>query len=217
MVVFDRHEKAWSFSLESEMKCFELTEDVQEGLRVVVDPCDDISFRLGEERPTDIPLGQTFVRLLREGGIQGAVRLHRADVLDLGDNKHKLSKERDVRDRRALLAVRTAAAPNGQVRVHANSYSEVEENGRVSRKYNDFPTPGISLVASGQCIRGDTTWEEFLLVLVPGASFRVARNGDLEGAAPEMVVAWNGYKMRSEVPRKFRRDNDGNYAPAPRP
>jgi hypothetical protein len=214
VAAFGRHEKAWSFSLESEMKCFELTENVTTGLSVMVDPCDDVVFRLGAQQPTDIPIGRGFVELLREAGVKGEVRLKWADVLEV-ESTLKIARERDRGDQRALLAVRTAPPQHGKMYCLANSYDEVEQNGRVSREFRPFPSLGVTVIAEGKCIQGDDCWDEKLLLLSPGASFRVVRKGRLEGAAPEIVVAWNGRDMHAHVPKKFRQNGNGDYAPRP--
>jgi hypothetical protein len=111
-------------------------------------------------------------------------------------------------DRQALVHVVTAAGVGGKVCLTANSYDVVQaKNKQVSRVFRPFPDAGVLPVCTTGFVDAAKAGVEFLDIMVqlyPGASFRVCRNGRLEGASPEMYVHWNGHTLNVVLPRKWR-------------
>lgn len=154
-----------------------------------------IDFHFHKEGPPNeifgIPVGQALLKEFHDLNVPEArATLDWLDVVQDGD-KLRIIKEQNMRDRRALVVVETAGGLGGTVKLYANTMSEEvdEKTHRVVRKANAFPPPGVELIAERQSSVGP----EFLVSMLPGASFRIVRSGKLpKDAAPELVVLWNG-------------------------
>jgi hypothetical protein len=110
--------------------------------------------------------------------------------------------------------VATAAGVGGQLWYEANTFDEVVKNvwgrPRVVRAYNTFPgcvwadgasnQPAIEVLAIGH---GENWEPQALLKMVPGASFRICRTGELCGLSPVLIVAWTGSALRVFPPKKY--------------
>jgi hypothetical protein len=97
------------------------------------------------------------------------------------------------------VLVQTAQGEGGRIFKHPNTlvdrFNVVEQ--RVFRvPQGSFPPPGIQEV--GHRVLSDGS-EESLLVLWPGASFRIHRTGGLEGAAPQLEIGWDGTWSREAM------------------
>lgn len=194
------------------MKLFELSEAVEsnvpQGICIFPDQ-DPPGIELGPEREKVIPLAPCHLRKLRDALkkdlIQAdvGIRLIRADItaIDEAKSAFKLLRESSAGDNRALVNVRVPTGLSGTIRFTANSYDEELRQGRVERVYRSFDAAiGITIVMSV-----DTgPWPDMLLTMEPGASFRILRTGDLDGRPPEMIVTWNGFKLRTIVPARYK-------------
>lgn len=135
----------------------------------------------------------------------------------------RLIKEQNIRDKRALIYVETAPGVGGTVKLFANTPNESysEEKKRVIRENNPFPSVGAELLAQKDGVCGP----EFLVSLLPGASFKIVRSGNLTDTSrtskgrpsPEMVVVWNGHWdhraehdfFRNPDPVKYKQFTEG--------
>lgn len=166
------------------MKTFTVMEEAEKGIK----------FRYSKEGPNDIygiPVGQGILKQFQDTGLEEVeALLHWVDVLADGD-KQRVVKEQHQRDRRAIVAVETCPGVGGAVKLYANTSREWEDEKkqRVMKEPNPFPPPGITVLAERDSSLGN---KEYLLLMVPGASFRIVRSGRLNGAPPELVVVWNG-------------------------
>ncbi len=97
----------------------------------------------------------------------------------------------------ALVYVHTAAGHNGKLWFSANVWDERLHDGRVVREYRPFPAVGVDVLAIGT---GPTGEPEALLQMHQGASFRIQRDGDLQGLPPTLVVSWTGSVMKCFEP-----------------
>lgn len=130
------------------------------------------------------------------------LRLLRAELAD--NDPLRFTRERR-RCEMALVHVATEAGEDGELWYEANSYDEctaqTPRGERVERFYHPFPGAGTHVVAAGTGPQGEP---HALLLMVPGASFRICRTGDLAGASPELVVVWPGSTLRCFAPAKYR-------------
>lgn len=104
-----------------------------------------------------------------------------------------------------IVHIATAAGVGGHLWYEANTFEEIEEEvrgrPRVVRAYNFFsPSPGIEVLAIGH---GENGEPHALLRMVPGASFRICRNGELPGLSPVLIVAWTGSVLRVFPPKRY--------------
>lgn len=163
-----------------------------------------------------------------------ACHLVRADVVDAGEKGLKFELEKDEADQRALIYVctRTLAAGDAIVRggmpddavlntvtLTSNEAKHLDggrgPRDRVHRAHNPFSDAvGIERMGVSLVTEEGASWNEALLVLQPGASFRVVRGGDVRDLVPEFVVTWTGHKLRTVVPERYRSRMEGIAQPA---
>jgi hypothetical protein len=163
-----------------------------------------------------------------------ACHLVRADVVDAGEKGLKFELEKDESDQRALIYIctRTLATGEGMMRggapddavpnavtLTSNEALHVD-NGRgprdrVQRVHKPFSEAvGIERLGVSLVSEDGATWNEALLVLQPGASFRVVRGGDVRDMVPEFVVTWTGHKLRTVVPERWRKREEARHQAA---
>lgn len=147
--------------------------------------------------------------------------LRQADLLDLGDRGLRFEVEQDRNDLRALVYVgtRTAAGRpsndgprdaihNAVTFTSGDPKRFVEGEGEfrfVRRVHPPFSeVVGVELVANEQITDAGATWNEALLIMLPGSSFRVVRGGDMSGLVPEFLVVWTGHKLRTIIPQHYQ-------------
>lgn len=148
--------------------------------------------------------------------------LARADLIDTGDKGLRFELEKDDRDQRALIYVCTQTAASTQpVRggpddaLHNNVtftsgdpvrvVDGVGSYQRVRRVHPPFSeTVGVRLVQSALISDSGATWNEALVVMVPGTSFRIVRGGDTRDMVPEFLVVWTGHRLRTVIPERYR-------------
>lgn len=99
--------------------------------------------------------------------------------------KPKVVNERHPNDRVALILVATEPGIGGALWLTSNCMAESVEYGRVVRKARP-----LSEAAGVQILGGQEN--VVLLGVMPGGSFRICRDGKLNGAAPELTVLWSG-------------------------
>jgi hypothetical protein len=187
------------------MKCYTVTEDKQT-TRLVIE---DEGVMSPEPRVTIGAPGASTVLTLEpelERLFTAAceklelkrLELARCDLI--GRPVPRLARE-SGRDSRALVHVATIAGPGGRLWFEANSYKEfINKRGRVDREYDTFPPPGVEVVVTGMGPSGEP---QGLFIMSPGSSFRICRNGALEGASPVLIVAWPGSSLRVFPPKKY--------------
>lgn len=179
-----------------------------------------------------LPLCRTQYRAVR-GAVEsalinadGACILVRADVVS-GPKGLRLDIEKDERDQRAFIYVCTRtlagdtargggqrgegpddAIPNTVVLTSNESNHVVDGAGprdRVRWAHKPFSEAvGIERLDTALLTEDGATWNEVLLVLQPGASFRVVRGGDIRDLVPEFTVIWTGHRLRTAVHERYR-------------
>ena len=100
----------------------------------------------------------------------------------------------------ALVRVSAAPGVSGHVHLTAASYGEAEQRGRVVRQYHPFPSAGVTPLCSADVVHEAQEGAEMLDLLVllnPGAQLRIERDGQLEGACPEIYVQWTGKRLNA--------------------
>ncbi len=196
------------------MRCFQILEEVKQGIPVLIGK--------GEEGhicpylPT--PAGCNM-RLLLDPQItdfiktipEHPVRLNDVNV-EFGDG-YIVFKGRKrygrLRDRQCLVHVVTAGGDGGKVCLTSNSYVAQLKNRKVpevQRVYNAFPDDGILAFCTDEeleRVNNGVDYLDVVLVMHKGASFRIQRNGALEGASPQMFVHWNGEDLSLSLPRRY--------------
>lgn len=167
------------------MKTFTITDVVKKGF--------EVRYSSGQETCLfGRPINQRALRHL-EGAVCGPVTaiLHWLDAVQV-DGALQFDREKDPNDRRALVLVATAAGEGGRISFLPNTmvdrFNAVDK--RVYRvPHGVFPPPGIEVLGERKLDDGS---EETLLMMYPGASFRIHRTGDLQGAAPQLKLCWDG-------------------------
>lgn len=119
-----------------------------------------------------------------------------------------LKRERGHPQQQALVHIQTAGGVSGRVFMTSNVFSEKLEHGRVVQQYNEFPPVGVEPLCqagySDKLLFEGIEMLDMLVVMNPGSSFRLQRDGQLEGASPHMFVRWNGRgELRCTRPRKY--------------
>lgn len=152
---------------------------------------------------------------------EGACILVRADVSAVAKGL-RFDLEKDDRDQRAFVYVCTStlagehgrvgapddAVPNTVILTSNEASHVVDGSGprdRVRWAHKPFSEAvGIDRIDTSLLTEGGATWNETLLVLQPGASFRVVRGGDVRDLVPEFTVIWTGHKLRTAVHERYR-------------
>lgn len=148
--------------------------------------------------------------------------LRQADLADLGNRGLRFEVEKDRNDQRALVYVGTRTAAAEQPMRHGprdavhnavtftcgDPQRFVEGDGNfkfVRRAHPPFnEAVGVELLASELITEEGATWNEALLIMLPGSSFRIVRGGDIAGMVPEFLVVWTGHKLRTIIPQHYR-------------
>lgn len=184
-----------------------------------------------------LPLCKTQYRAVRGAvesnliSAEGACVLVRADVVS-GPKGLRFDVEKDERDQRAFIYVCTStlagdatrsggqrgegpddAIPNTVI-LTSNEASHVVDGAgprdRVRWAHKPFSEAvGIERLDTALLTEEGATWNEALLVLQPGASFRVVRGGDVRDIVPEFLVIWTGHKLRTSVHERYRHRLEG--------
>jgi hypothetical protein len=170
------------------------------------------------------------IREAREAGLinaEGACILARADVVS-SPKGVRFNVEKDARDQRAFIYICTStragdtargsgqrgegpddSIPNTVIFTSNEASHVVEGTGprdRVRWAHKPFSEAvGVELLDLALLTEEGATWNEALLILQPGASFRVVRGGDVRDLVPEFLVIWTGHKLRTVVPERYRR------------
>lgn len=206
------------------MRCFQVMEEVKQGIPVLIGSGEE--GHVAPYLPT--PPGCTM-RLLLDTQITDCVK----DCFNTDpDYPHALKdvnvefgdgfilfrgkkKHGRLHDRQCLVRVVTAGGVGGKVRLTSNSYV-TQLRGRkvpeVQRAYNAFPDDGVLTFCTAEeleRINEGVAYLDVVLVMHKGASFRIQRNGALEGASPWMSIQWTGEGIFMDN-RDGRFDQNGN-------
>ena len=187
------------------MHLFQVTEGVRLGLPIVRDDFPHIPTPNGCSGR--LLLDEPIVQFIQSRPPDRALRLKSASV-DFGKDAILFKKPARRPERLALVHIETAAGDGGKVYLTANAYDEVFKNNKppVERRYKTFPGLGTQPFCTDETLTEVNKGVEFLDVVAlmyPGASFRIYRNGRLEGASPQMFVHWNGMELRATLPRRY--------------
>lgn len=109
-------------------------------------------------------------------------------------NDHKyLVPEGKTQSDSALVLCSTSLAPNGSIYYNSEVFAErVDKSGRVRRRHDPLErATGIKVVLEDEGENGP----EKLILMRPNASFRIVRTGDVDNAAPVLVVKWTGSRI----------------------
>ena len=160
----------------------------------------------------------------REGGIWYGAWYERGEFTPLNmaveiAEQHILLHGRPGRDRMALLQLTVAPGIGGKVTLTSSDMTSGVVKQQVARTYKPFPDAGVQLLGHPGAAEGYNAGVDFidtLLLLYPGASFRVARTGKLSDdsgwkAPAVLFVAWTGSKLKLTAPnpRVTRQDVRG--------
>lgn len=211
---------------------------VRPGIRVFPNES-PMGLRWGSSTQDDmkvLPICKTQYRAVRAAveshliSADGACILVRADVA-MGPKGLRFDVEKDERDQRAFIYVCTStlagdiprsggrgeapddAIPNTVI-LTSNEASHVVDGAgprdRVRWAHKPFSEAvGIERLATALLTAEGATWNEALLVLQPGASFRVVRGGDVRDLVPEFTVIWTGHTLRTAVHGRYRNRLEG--------
>lgn len=189
------------------MKCYTITEELERGLviksRSVIGSHDPMLTVGDPGSMTNMPLSKDLLNVFNEAVTElglTELKLLRAEVST--NAPLRIIKERNQKSSKALVHVATDSM--GPLWFEANSYQEELQRGRVERRYDNFPTPGVEVVAQGMSCGGNP---QGLFIMQPGSSFRICRRGDLQGASPVLIVAWPGSTLRCFAPAKYRQQS----------
>jgi hypothetical protein len=109
--------------------------------------------------------------------------------------------------RQALVRIETAGGVNGKVRLTAEAYDDDMQHGEGKKLRHPFPPPGVEAICTDEWknkYRKGVDILDLFVIMSPKTSFRIERDGQLEGASPEMFVRWTGATLFAEVPRRYR-------------
>lgn len=206
------------------MRCFQITESVQLGMEVVRS-----AYPIIPTPPTcpRLILAEEIAQLILElpdGNLRYGAHLDPNGrrfspemEVDIGKDHIMLGRPaRRTSDRKALVLLGTAGGEGGKVFLSANTYDSEVAGGkkpRVKRCYRAFPDAGVIPLCNDEEVARANRGVMFLNLLVlmyEGASFRIFRNGKLEGASPQMFVHWNGETLRTTIPRRYE-DRTGAF------
>lgn len=141
------------------------------------------------------------------------MRLARASI-DVGSDFLMFRKPIRRHERLAMVHITTCGGEGGKVYLTANSYDVEMRRDKVERVYRRFPDAGVNPLCKPETleeIAGGVEELDVLAMLHPGASFRIYRDGKLEGASPQMFVHWNGSELRSTLPRRYEERAAGGF------
>jgi hypothetical protein len=194
------------------MRCYRVTERVKKGLLVHTE------HEQGQVHPFIPTPDGCPMRLFLDTQLTAAIqscdpvelRLVSARV-EFADGYILFRSAPRSHDRQAFVRVETAGGVDGQVKLTANSYTTaLKKSGHfpeVARRYAEFPDAGVVPFCTPEELDRVAKGVDFLdvlLVMHKGASFRIERTGELDGASPELFVHWNGYDLKIDVPRRYR-------------
>ena len=186
------------------MRCFEVAECVKPGLRIARFPEPHVPMH----RHDLIELEPKMDDLIRQvpGELKGDLVLRAAVVMLHGQQVRLGPEPANWRDDKALVYVYTPAGAGGTLELTANNYLEQFAGGRVEKVWQPFPSLGVSIIAgtAEPVLLDDVATLELLLVLEAGASFRITRTGDLQGASPEITVSWRDGQLHTSIPHRYR-------------
>ncbi len=100
----------------------------------------------------------------------------------------------------ALVRMTTASGVDGKVRLTAGSYNEREVNNWITRFYHPFPSAGVQAFCTTERLTElceGTDALDVVLLMQPGSTIRVSRDGQLEGGFHELLVRWNGSRLNT--------------------
>jgi hypothetical protein len=186
------------------MYCFQVTERVNVGLPILWDD-EGPSLEQPEGWPGQLKLDAPLAEGIVWASEFGVTRLWQTS-LDVGVNYLLFKKPSKTNERIALVHIATAAGVGGKVYLTANAYEEVMQH-KVTREYRPFPGAGVTPLCKPEVVAAANAGVDALNMLVmmhPGASFRIRRNGKLEGASPQLFVQWNGSALEHTLPRRYR-------------
>jgi hypothetical protein len=194
------------------MICFQVTEEqgrnkppvpvVREGIPIEVHgrvAC----VRIGlTGYPTYIPLSNQHQEALKTlpstMSLEQLKPLGRLDVKDIRGTRTLVAEEDNEGNALVLVSCQPGVKLNGsgenveEIVYTAASYTEEysEKSHRIRKRYNPFPSLGVDVMAFG----GNE--QEYLVSMVPGASFKMFRGGDVNGSWSNMTVVWTGEHLR---------------------
>ena len=192
------------------MKCFELKNDtLKEGL-----PITDVA---GLPRVNVTRDGSTFLafdeRLQQTRAKAPKIAGYELRLLDASLTKTlrtltppKFKHGVLVNDKLALLLLTLDGGKDGDVTLSACAFEEaILDADRVDKLYRPFPPQGIEILGTFEepppwC--GGSTALDLALIMIAGASIRIARTGHLTNARRTTYLSWTGYEL---IDRPYRK------------
>lgn len=210
------------------MQLFELREPSNSveapGIPVRLDPAPHVHFgNVPGVGPFNIPLFGVLAENAQHALKQDPAHLLFAGELHAKEGEVFLRSEPNWnkyanKNRGALVHLNTEVGENGKLiltgpRGRAELVQEDGQRPWVVAPWLPFSEAvGVSLLTDDVCevtATGEVRWKEehrkeagtpfLLLTMLKGASFRVIRTGDLQGAAREFVVTWTGFELITKV------------------
>jgi hypothetical protein len=190
------------------MYCYTITEESRDGIRVdLSDEGEAYVFVGGTHFPVSSTIRDSIAVVLAEAKkaaeSEGISEEERRALLrvanggwgrilegDLTPDEDRICKpHKDRRSSCALVLVDVATAEGGKIKFTSRGYNEIQwlSHSHVSREYHPWPVTGVQEVASYGAGK--------LLVMSPRSGFRIERSGDIDDAAPVLIVGWTGSRM----------------------
>ncbi len=201
------------------MKAFEVLEGPFRGIRADFDRTKETNYLYGipiDPRVTNHlrkkqlrePADLELVHKKRPRTIRVGRELVRLCWFDLAGDR--IVPEADIQDRRAVVLVQTAPGLGGELHLFGNTVVErLDGLGQVWRDPAPFPPVGVRTAFEFEedyGVRSHLWCKRWLVIMQPGASFRIRRSGQLNGAPPELVVTWTGWWSPTALTKEGRRD-----------
>lgn len=175
------------------MRCYTVHDQASQGLYIKPTPNGEVVVHVGD---TQVKVKDHDIEREFASSGRNLLLLDHARFTKSGFLVHDRSRSNTV-----LVHVDTMAGEGGRLWYEANSWSEVRTS-RVIRQYHEFPSAGVDVLAIGYGPGGEP---HALVKMIPGASFRICRDGDLDGASPVIVVVWSGSVLSAFPPKKFQK------------
>lgn len=150
-----------------------------------------------------VPLGYSLRNSFREIRKAKPGRAHAlpdALVVEMPEGPCFLPSPAKENTSECIVHLALCAGERGKLWVEQTRHDEALVEGargpRVMQVPKQFPGLGVTVLAIGHGPAGEP---QALLKLVPGASFRIRRNGVLGGLPRKITVQWTGSKLTAEA------------------
>lgn len=182
------------------MRCFELTDTrIIEGLRVQPGP--DLPYiNVTSDGELYCPIDPSLHSLIARASAARSNPIRMLNVTVMPDGESITSCTPGTE---ALVRLDVSASRGGKVTLSAsNDRGEVIERGRVVKRFGPFPSVGTAVMCPLLNLPFDERpWTlgaprlEMMIVMTPGASFRIFRSRTSGGIPMNSYILWTGMKL----------------------